>query len=346
MATEPGKKAEPAEAKGASSEIPRTRSPNFPLFSLRKAVERTELIHKAAKKFSVSAETALKSIGYSSTTSSSALQTIGALKAYGLIETEGSGPTRKVAVSEAGAQIVLGHPERANLLKKAALMPPLFAQIWALQTDDGMPPDDVIRHHLLWDLKFNDAAIPTFIAAFRDTLAYAGLNVGDKVISGAKTETEDGVSGVAPKIGDLIQWTSMGIDMFEKPMPLRGFSEDGSYAFVPGLKDGGTDSGIPVDEITIVERGMPEAEKKPAPPPNPFASAGAVVPKTASESPPPAGLREDVYDLTGGRAVLRYPATLDVGSVEELEEWLELIVRKMRRMNSIPAKTDPSKPTG
>jgi hypothetical protein len=43
---------------------------------------------------------------------------------------------------------------------------------------------------------------------------------------------------------------------------------------------------------------------------------------------------------------LGYPTNFDEGSVEELEDWLELIIRKMRRVNSIPAKGDPNKPKG
>lgn len=340
MGTESGKKTPPEgapePAKGASAEVPRTRSPNFPSMSLRKAVERTEALHKTAKKFSVSAETALKALGHNSTISSNALQTVGALKAYGLVDTEGSGKERKIAVSEAGAQIVLNHPERANLLKKAALMPPLFAQVWNLQTEDGLPPDDVIRHHLLWNLKFNEAAIPTFIASFRDTLTYAGLAVGDKVVGGAKAE-KDGDSDAPPKVGDLVQWTSMGMDMFDEPRPVRGFSDDGEFAFVPG-----TDTGLPVDELTVVKRAMEDTKPTPpkaAPPPNPFAAG---TPKT--DAPPPAGVKEDVYDLAGGRALFRYPEKLDAESVEELEEWFGLIIRKMRRLNSIETpKTDPKK---
>src|SRR5687767_5816809 len=93
--TAPGKVA-------ATPKIPHTRSPNFPALSLRKSVEKTESLYKAAKKFSLDAETALKHLGHNSIVSSNALQTVGALKAFGLIDTEGAGKDRKIGVSEVG----------------------------------------------------------------------------------------------------------------------------------------------------------------------------------------------------------------------------------------------------
>src|SRR4051794_4528954 len=112
-----GGKDQPADFAGSSG---RTRSPNFPSMDLKKAVEKTEILHRHNKRFSVPALAALKHLGYSTAGSSGALQTIGALKAYGLIETDGAGEERKIRVSEAGAQIVLGHPNRDTILKKAA----------------------------------------------------------------------------------------------------------------------------------------------------------------------------------------------------------------------------------
>jgi hypothetical protein len=41
--------------------------------------------------------------------------------------------------------------------------------------------------------------------------------------------------------------------------------------------------------------------------------------------------KEDAYDLSEGQAVLRWPEKLDPESVNELEDWFALIIRKMKR---------------
>jgi hypothetical protein len=47
--------------------------------------------------------------------------------------------------------------------------------------------------------------------------------------------------------------------------------------------------------------------------------------------PPPTGIAREVSALAEGEAVLQWPAVLSKESVEELEEWLNLAVKKMKR---------------
>ena len=48
---------------------------------------------------------------------------------------------------------------------------------------------------------------------------------------------------------------------------------------------------------------------------------------------PQVGQRRDVFSLAEGEAVLQMPATLSRDSVQEFEDWLELIVKKYRRIH-------------
>ncbi len=44
-----------------------------------------------------------------------------------------------------------------------------------------------------------------------------------------------------------------------------------------------------------------------------------------------AGMKEDVFTLDEGPVVLQYPETLSKESFEDLESWLQLIIRKAKR---------------
>ena len=50
------------------------------------------------------------------------------------------------------------------------------------------------------------------------------------------------------KIGDNVQWTSQGVNQFTEPKVIKGFSDDGNYAFVEG-----SNTGIPVSELNKAE---------------------------------------------------------------------------------------------
>lgn len=307
----------------------RQRSPSFPTISLRKAVEKAAILHKENKGFLVSHESALKHLGYTNINSGNALQTVAALKAFSLIETEVvADDARQMRVSDTAKQILLGHPDRAKILKTVALKPPLFKEVWDMQAHGVLPSNDAIRSHLLWKLKFNEASIPTFITSFRDTLGFAELTEGDKVVDGAKDSRDPDLESVA--VGDLVQWTCNGSDMFETPRPVRKLSDDGQWAFVPG-----TETGIPVQQITVVGQAMTTNEDKKTPPENPFKDTA---PPLGKPREPLSGFKEDAYDLAEGRAVVRWPEKLDPASVEELEDWFGLIIRKMRRTSGLEPK--------
>lgn len=48
-----------------------------------------------------------------------------------------------------------------------------------------------------------------------------------------------------PVVGDFVQWTSQGTRQWEQPKQVKGFSDDGEYAFIEGSK-----TGIPVSQLS------------------------------------------------------------------------------------------------
>ncbi len=111
-------------------------------------------------------------------------QVVAAMKAYGLVDVTGQGNDRKVRLSTEGDRIVRNAPDRENLLKTAALRPPIHRELWDhFQDQGGIPPsNDLLKHYLVWDRpepRFNDRTVDGFIADFRDTLAFAKLETGD-----------------------------------------------------------------------------------------------------------------------------------------------------------------------
>jgi len=49
------------------------------------------------------------------------------------------------------------------------------------------------------------------------------------------------------KVGDYVQWTSQGVDQFEKPKQIRSLSPEGDYAFFADSK-----TGVPVEQLRPV----------------------------------------------------------------------------------------------
>lgn len=93
--------------------------------------------------------------------SSGGLQTIAALKSYGLMEDAGKGPDRKVRLTEVALRILLDtrpdSQERVQLLSAAATAPAQFAEIHRANPD-GLPSTATLRHYLIFDKRFTESA--------------------------------------------------------------------------------------------------------------------------------------------------------------------------------------------
>ncbi|HEV2987140.1 MAG TPA: hypothetical protein VG759_01765 [Candidatus Angelobacter sp.] len=238
------------------------RSPAYPAISLSQAIKRAEEFYAKERRNPASFNAAAVHWGYKPT-SSGALLAAAALKSYGLLdELETTSGGRTFKVSELGLRIVADKrpdsKEREAAIKEAALKPKIHAEIWR-KYNGSLPSDTELSHRLDFDWHFNENSIPVFLKVLRDTISFAKLNNSDNISDGGEDSSQAGDDlDSGPKIGDYIQWESLGMLRLPEAKRLQGFSEDGQFAFVEG-----SDTGIPSSEIIPAE---PPAHEAPKPP--------------------------------------------------------------------------------
>lgn len=157
------------------------RSPSFPFISLPRAIARAESLYGGHRREPTRLPALAQTWGYSPT-SSGLQQTVAALKQFGLLDEEGSGPDRKVQVSELARRILvdLRPGAREEAVREAAEQPKLFAEYlprWLPQR----PSDAHCISELHFDRGFNESAAKQFLRVFDETVAFAGLRDRDTI---------------------------------------------------------------------------------------------------------------------------------------------------------------------
>jgi hypothetical protein len=150
------------------------RSPNYPVVSLKRALEMIKGLYDIDRRQKVPINIACKRWGYKED-SSTGQQAVAALSAYGLLDVEGAGPTRKVSVTEIAFKYLHSRPEiQKDMLRRFALSPNINLRVWE---DYGheIPQDDVLREHLIVNLRFNPETVGSFISRFKETIQFAEL---------------------------------------------------------------------------------------------------------------------------------------------------------------------------
>ncbi|HEX8469336.1 MAG TPA: hypothetical protein VF620_16190 [Allosphingosinicella sp.] len=152
------------------------RSPNFPFISLKRAIERVEALHASHKKEASRLVAIAPTWGYG-LKSSGLLQTVAALKQYGLVEDAGSGDDRKVQVSDLARRIILDTRPgaREDAIKESARRPRLIAEYISKWVPDR-PSDAHCVSELELDRGFTADAARGFLRVFDETVAYAKLD--------------------------------------------------------------------------------------------------------------------------------------------------------------------------
>lgn len=319
-----------------ASAVPKTRSPNYPALTIEHAIRRARELLREVGRVPTS-EDVIAGIWGLSAKSSTFRLSIAALRSFGLLVEQPGAKGDLVKLSNLALDILEDYPpgsaQQREAIQKAALAPRVHGTLYG-RYGPTLPANAEVRRYLIREHEppFNDNTVGDFIAKYKATIAFAGFGESATIEDEAGDEEDDPTPGVS--VGDLVQWTSAGTDMFPDPRPVLGLSEDREFAFVPGTK-----AGLPVSQLTVVSRAMPGTEPQGSPPLNPFVNA----PLASSKSEPepravPTGFKEDAYDLPEGRAVFRWPERLDPAGVEELQDWFALIIRKMRRTCSQPPK--------
>lgn len=297
------------------------RGPNFPSMSLEKAVDLAHVLYEKEKRASVPVPVILGHWGYKNPKSSTATMAIAALRSYGLVDYQGGGTNKLAKLSTRALKIILNTPERAAELRDAALSPKIHRQLWERYKADGLPSDQTLKHHLILDLGFNDAAVDGFLARLRSTFSLAKLTEVDTISE--KKGSAGG--GTPPAVGDRVQWTAQGVMQFTEPPRVTSLSDDGQFVFVEG-----TSTGLPIGEVTVVEAatkgqkgGVDVISQAEA-----MLKGGGGLP-----TPPPVrpGLKQDVFTTEAGQFVVQWPASMSADDFEDVKGWLEILTRKIAR---------------
>jgi hypothetical protein len=152
------------------------RSPNYPAVDLEAALRRVRELWSKENRHPAAPETIVGHWGYGPK-SSGGLQTLAALKQFGLLVDEGRGEQRRARISDLGQSILFheeGSPGWYADLREAALSPALHASIW-LDFNGDLPSDQNLRRHLVVDRGFTEGGAEDFIRELRKTFAFAGL---------------------------------------------------------------------------------------------------------------------------------------------------------------------------
>jgi hypothetical protein len=149
-----------------------TRSPSYPYVDLKTALAKAEAFRLKEGRNSASFEVAAHHFGYKPK-SSGGKQTLGALRAFGLMEPEGP-----VKLTEDALRVLLDKrevsPERDALLRKMALLPPMHKRLWDLYHAE-LPSDGNLEHWLIFQAGFNENVVADFVQEYKATIEYAGL---------------------------------------------------------------------------------------------------------------------------------------------------------------------------
>lgn len=168
------------------------RSPSFPFISLEKAVGRARAIEERHKRDPARLTAVGITWGYAAK-SSGLLQTAAALIQFGLLENVGSGPDRKVQLTELARRILFDTRDgvREKGLKEAALKPRMIAECFE-KWGKGRPSDDHCVSYLVFDRAFNEVAAHTFLKTYDETVTFANLEDGDAGRDNLSSENNSG----------------------------------------------------------------------------------------------------------------------------------------------------------
>jgi hypothetical protein len=158
------------------------RSPAYPFISLRTALEKARTFYGTQTRHPapLSAALALWDFGAKS---SGGMQTISALKQFGLLEDIETTNARQVKLTEAALRIIQDERpislERDAEIKRLALLPKIYSEMWA-NWGSPPPPEATVKFFLVNEKKYNEGAFSDLFSGYKDTIEFAKLGKSDK----------------------------------------------------------------------------------------------------------------------------------------------------------------------
>lgn len=165
---------------------------SFPFINLSTALNRAQQFYGAERKGAAPLTVATSHWDYSPT-SSGALQTVAALKNYGLMSDEGSGAARMVRLTDLALRIVLDDrpdsKDREEFIRQAALAPAVIQDIYT-KFDGQLPSEPTLRHYLVLDRGFGPDTAAKAVKIVFENESLARLSRSSSLSQGAETEAE------------------------------------------------------------------------------------------------------------------------------------------------------------
>jgi hypothetical protein len=161
---------------------PPKRSPAYPFVSLREAVKRAEELYAKEELHPAPTTLVVQHWKYSAK-SSGGKQTLAALRSFGLLEGTGT-----VRISDSAYRIVKNAPDRDQLLRRAALAPPIHTKMWE-KYGSKLPSEENLKWALI-DEGFNENSVKDFLREYRDTIEFAKLGSSDTLPPAGKDKRE------------------------------------------------------------------------------------------------------------------------------------------------------------
>jgi len=307
-------------AQGGAGKAPKERSPSFPFIPLSIAVGRLEAFEQTFGRH----PTPANKVGLAwdmKPASSQAAQTVAALKAFGMVEYEGSGPGRMTSITEDGRNYLRAQQSsiKREIAQRFALNPKVIAKYWQ-DWGQERPMDAVALDELVLKAAFTQSAAETFLRVYDETIAFAGLADSDKEeAADDDTGDKDEPPVRTLNVGDWVCVEAGGQVIYDRT---RVRAVNPPWVFVEASQ-----AGAKMEDVTLLERGAPQTE---VPPVLPFEQV-----REARE-----GEEMDRFTVDEGVVKITFPSGMTVDSVEELEQFFSLFIKKAKRRAGTAKATD------
>lgn len=304
------------------------RSPAYPGFSLKRALEQADALFKQEGEYEAPLSSTVGAWGYSEK-SSGGRQALATMKYYGLIDISGDGPSRMVKISDIAKRILLDkredQTEKNRLIRQVALNPAAHASLFQ-KYGQGLASDGSVEHFLVFEEGFKPGAAKDLLAEYKDTAEFAGLYQPSDGLDKVDQQEDDGVQGRSDvQVGDKIQATVGGIDQFPNGAIVLGFSDDGEWVFTDQSTAGVSISDVEILEIAVAKKLPPQI---PAHLVNLREDPGAAQPK---------GTRKAIFPLDEGDVTLIFPEGISSEGLEDLGAYLEIFLKKEIKKSKLSA---------
>ncbi|MGH6850338.1 MAG: hypothetical protein ACREDD_07815 [Methylocella sp.] len=239
----------------------RDRSPSFPFIPLETAIERLSEFEAHHRRAAVTVNRIGPAWAMKAGTSQ-AQQTLAALKAYGLLESQRGPNGSEVSISEEGRTYLLAQQDsiKRQVLERAAIKPKQIELYWRKWGADR-PKDAACLDALCLDGgQFSKDGAEKFLKVYDATIAFAKLSESDKRDQVTKG---DDPPPLAVAVGDLVQIEIGGVFQLPQPACIRAIQdhEGKKWVFVEG-----SETGIPMEQAVVQAKGALQAAVAATPP--------------------------------------------------------------------------------